>query len=370
LKIESVSTFLVPPRSAIVRITTDDGLTGYGEVTVEGRVKTQVAMVGELSNRLVGEDPRRVEYLWRKMVTGEFYRDGSHFFSAVSGIEQALWDALGKSFGVPVYQLLGGAVRDRIRIYRGVGGRTPQECAERALEALDQGLTAVKLGVDAYAGSHEGLATVKRAVAPALAVREAVGDRMDVMVDCHGRFSPATAAEVCRALEEIHPLFVEEPCYPENMRDVADLARKVRVPLALGERLYTRWGFRDVLERGGLAVVQPDPSHAGGISEMRKIATMAETYGVALAPHNPLSAVNLAAAIQVDASSPNFIIQECPNLGEGFLETPFEVKQGYIELPTAPGLGIEPDEDVLRNGSDVDWETPIGELPDGGLAPW
>jgi galactonate dehydratase len=370
MKIESITTYAFPPRSGLVRIATDDGIAGYGEITLEGRVKTQRTLVEGLAARLTGEDPRRIEYLWRRLVTGEFYRQGPSFFSAVSGIEQALWDILGKSLGVPVYQLLGGAVRDRIRVYRGAHGRTPEECAGNALAAFGEGLTAVKVGADAYAGFLEGPEAVRRAVAPAFAVRDAIGDRMDLMVDCHGRFSPATAEQVCRALEEVHPLFVEEPCYPENTTALPRLAEKVNVPIALGERLYTRWGFRDVLERGGLAVAQPDPSHAGGISETRKIAAMAETYGVALAPHNPLSAVNLAAAIQVDAVSPNFIIQEYTHLGEGLFKRPFQIRDGSIELSQEPGLGFEVNEGALQEKADVDWDTPIGDLPDGGLAPW
>lgn len=370
MKITAIRAYPFPPRYAIVRVATDEGLVGYGEVTLEGRVATQIALVDELSRRIMGEDPRRVGFLWRKMVIGDFYRQGPHFFSAVSGIEQALWGILGKSLGVPVHTLFGGPVRDRIRIYRGVGGNTLAETVERARAALEEGLTAVKVGVGVCARAHEGLAMVKQTIAPALTVRSAVGDRLDLMVDCHGRFSPATAEEVCRALEEVHPLFVEEPCYPENVADVARLAQKVRVPIALGERLYTRWDFRGPLERGGLAVVQPDPSHAGGIAEARRIAALAETYGVALAPHNPLSAVNLAAALQIDACSPNFLIQELAHLGEGLFKTPFRVEKGYIPVPESPGLGFELDEKALERPQPASWETPIEYTDDGAVAPW
>jgi galactonate dehydratase len=373
VKIVSVTARLIPPRWSLVRIETDTGLVGWGEPTLEGHARSAVTCVQENAPLLVGEDPRRVAHLWQALYRGSFYRGGPLLTSALSGIEQALWDIVGKDLGVPVYALLGGACRDRIRMYAHAGGATPEEAAASARRLQAQGFDCLKTGaVNEPTALVDTPRVVDEAVARIAAIRAAVGTDFDIAIDCHGRLSPAMALRFCDAVEPLRPMFVEEPVLPDNVEALARLTRQARVPIATGERLFTKWAFREVLERCTLAVVQPDLSHAGGILECHTIAMLAEAWYAGLAPHCPLGPVALAACLQVDACCPNFLVQEhgAAALGAGYLKQPFVVERGYIALPTGPGLGIEVDEEAIAAMPEHDWLTPQWRHKDGSVADW
>jgi galactonate dehydratase len=374
MKITKLETFLVKPRSLFLKIHTDEGPVGLGEPVLEGRARTCAQAVTELEPYLLGQDPCRVVHHWQAMYRHAFYRGGPILTSALSGVEQALWDLTGKAAGLPVYRLLGGPLRDRIRVYAGAGGGTPEEAAQSARARAQAGYTAMKTGVFGGRPARivESPAFVERAVATFAAMREAVGKEVDIAIDFHGAVSPQTAALLIKGLEPYQPLFVEEPVQCQNVAVLADLARKTHLPIATGERLFTKWGFREVLEQRAAAILQPDLSHAGGIFECRLIAGMAESYYAGIAPHCPLGPVALAACLQLDAAIPNFLIQEQGSLGVGYLKNPFVVKDGFIEIPPEPGLGIELDEEALADKiSREDWSSPQLYAPeDGAVVDW
>ncbi|ACU73873.1 Mandelate racemase/muconate lactonizing protein [Catenulispora acidiphila DSM 44928] len=381
MKITSLETFLVAPRWLFLRIGTDEGLAGWGEPVLEGRAETVRAAVAELSEYLIGEDPLRLEHHWQVLTKGGFYRGGPVLSSAVAGIDQALWDLAGKTYGVPVHQLLGGPVRERARVYAWIGGDRPTQVAELAAEQVEAGFTAVKMNGSAQMRHIDTPAATAAVTARVAAVREVLGADRDVVVDFHGRMSTAMSRRLLRMLEPLQPLFVEEPVLPENSRDLRSLAESSGVPLAVGERLYSRWDFRDVLP-SGIAVAQPDVSHAGGISELRRIAAAAETYDVAMAPHCPLGPIALAASLQVDFATPNFLIQEQSlglhyNRGNEMLDylldpEPLRVRDGHIDRLTGPGLGIEIDEAAVRRADETGhhWRNPVWHHQDGSFAEW
>lgn len=381
MKITSMKTYLIEPRWLFLRVETDDGIVGWGEPVVEGRAHTVAAAVDELSDYLLGADPRRIEDHWQVLTKGGFYRGGPVLSSAVAGIDQALWDIRGKSLGVPVHDLLGGAVRDRMRIYCWIGGDEPTEVAEQAARQVDSGLSAVKMNATGRMRPLETTAQISAAVDRVAAVREVLGPDRDVAVDFHGRISPALARVLCRELEPLHPMFVEEPLVPELSSDLRRICESTTIPIATGERLYSRWDFREILP-AGIAVAQPDVSHAGGISECRRIAALAEAYGTSLAPHCPLGPVSLAACLQVDFASPNALIQETSlgihyNTGSDLLDylvdaSVFEFADGSVERLTGPGLGIEVDERAVEEAAQVGhrWRSPIWRHGDGSFAEW
>jgi galactonate dehydratase len=276
----------------------------------------------------------------------------------------------GKALGVPVYKLLGGPVRDRIKIYGHTGGRTIEESAARAREQVAKGFKALKTGVSGGRPARviESPAFVERAVARFAAIREAAGDEIDIAIDFHGAVPPQTSALLIKALEPYQPLFIEEPVQCQNVDVLADLARKTHLPIATGERLFTKWAFREVLEKRAASILQPDIAHVGGIFEGRLIAGMAESYYAAIVPHCPLGPIALAACLQLDAATPNFLAQEQVTLGEGYLKEPFVFEDGYLHLPTAPGLGIELDEEALADKIGHDWRNPETYHPDDGAA--
>ncbi|MGQ9730469.1 MAG: galactonate dehydratase [Candidatus Zipacnadales bacterium] len=371
MKITKLETFFVKPRWVFLKVHTDEGLCGWGEPVVEGWSRTTAMAVQDMGRYLIGEDARRIEHHWQVIYRSAFYRGGPVLCSALSGIEQALWDLKGKALGVPIYELLGGAVRDRIRVYAHVGGTDPEAYAVSGRAALDRGFTVIKTNLLGAVRPVEGPAFVAEVVSRMAALRDSVGDCVDIGIDFHGRVSPAMAVRLCRALEPYCPLFVEEPCLPENVEAMAHVARQTAIPIATGERLFTRYGFREVLEKRAAAILQPDVSHAGGILETRKIAAMAETYYASIAPHCPLGPISLAACLQVDACTPNFLCQEQVTLGEGYLKQPFQMIDGYIPVPRGPGLGIEVDEEALAKQLDEgDWENPRLWHEDGSLADW
>lgn len=381
MKIISVETFLVPPRWLFCRIATDDGVVGWGEPVVEGRAATVRTAVHELADLIVGEDPLRIEDHWQVLTKGGFYRGGPVLSSAVAGIDQALWDIAGKVRGAPVHELLGGPVRDRVRVYSWVGGDEPTEIAEAVAEQLEAGFTAVKMNACGRLGPVATTAELDAIVARVSRVRELLGPSGDVAVDFHGRVSLANVRRLMPQLEPFSPLFIEEPLLPEEHRQLHRAVDATTIPIATGERLYSRWDFRDAFD-AGIAVAQPDLSHAGGISEVRRIAAMAEVYGVALAPHCPLGPLSLAASLQIAFATPNFLIQEQSrgihyNVGSDLLDyvldpTALTFTDGHARRPEGPGLGIEIDEEAVRraDASGHAWRSPTWRHDDGAFAEW
>ncbi|MEW2384364.1 galactonate dehydratase [Micromonospora sp. NPDC047707] len=379
--IARVETFLVAPRWLFVRVETTDGTVGWGEATCEGRSETVRTAVEQLSELLIGRDALRIEDHWQVMTKGSFYRGGPILASAVAGLDQALWDIAGKHFGAPVHQLLGGPVRDRIRVYGWVGGDEPAEVRDQISAAVESGLTAVKMNASGRMSPVASVRELDGVVERVAAAREVLGDERDVAVDFHGRFTLATARRVAPLLEEFRPFFLEEPVVPENSHLIGEFVRSTTTPVSTGERLYNRQEFLPVLQ-AGIAVAQPDLSHAGGITEVRKIAALAETYDVQLAPHCPLGPIALAACLQVGFATPNYLIQEQSigihyNLGAEVLDycldkTPLTFVDGYVERLTAPGLGIEIDEHAVRTADKRGhaWRSPTWRHRDGSYAEW
>ena len=378
MKITSVDLFPVPPRWLFVRIQTNDGLTGWGEPTVEGRALTTSTAVRELSDQLLGKDPRRIEDLFQAMHRGNFYRGGCILTSAISGVEQALWDIKAKSFGVPVYELLGGPVRDKMRLYAHIGGPTPEACATAAKAMVDKGFTALKMSVTQETEWIESPAAVDRAVAMFAETRTAAGRDTRIAIDFHGRVHRALARILAKELEQFSPYFYEELLLPEHNDALREVARAAAVPIATGERLYTRWEFKKILEDGVVDIVQPDVSHCGGIFEMRKIAAMAEAYDVCLAPHCPLGPVTFAASLQVDFCTPNALIQEQvftlqnEYVSDYTFNDPPIVENGFIALPRNPGLGVDINEAAVREATNenLSWRVPRLHTADGAVAEW
>lgn len=376
-----VETFLVPPRWLFVRIESESGIVGWGEATCEGSSETVRTAVHQLGEFLVGRDALRIEDHWQVMTKGSFYRGGPILASAVSGIDQALWDIAGKRYGAPVHQLLGGPVRDRIRVYGWVGGDEPDEVGDQISARLAEGLTAVKMNASGRMSPLATVAELDRVVRRVSAAREVLGDERDVAVDFHGRFTLANARRIAPLLEPYRPLFLEEPVIPENSHLIGEFVRCTTTPVSTGERLYSRQEFLPVL-RAGIAVAQPDLSHAGGITEVRKIAALAEVYDVQLAPHCPLGPLALAACLQVGFATPNYLIQEQSvgihyNQDADLLDyvldpAPFRFSGGYIERFTGPGLGVEIDERAVRTAADRGhaWRGPTWRHPDGSFAEW
>ena len=381
--ITDYSLFEVPPRWLFLRVETSDGRVGWGEPVVEGRAKTVRTAVEELfESYLLGSDPDRIEDHWQAMYRGGFYRGGPVLMSAIAGVDQALWDLKGHTYDAPVYELLGGAARDRIRIYQWIGGDRPQDVGREAAEKVEGGLTALKMNATPELRRIDSPASVAAAAERLESVRDTVGDRVDIAVDFHGRASKSMAKRLVVALEPFDPFFIEEPVAPGHEDALPSIAAHTSVPIATGERLFSRWDFKSVLADGAVDVVQPDLSHAGGITEVRKIGAMAEAYDAALAPHCPLGPIAFASSVQVDAATPNALIQEQSlNIHYNeesdmldYLTDPsvFDFEEGYIDLPDGPGLGIDVDEDVVRRRAEepVDWHSPIWRHPDGSVAEW
>jgi galactonate dehydratase len=346
-----------------VKIETDQaGLYGWGEASLEWKTRAVVGAVEDFAPMLLGEDPNRIEHIFQKLYRQSFWRVGVIGLSAISGIDQALWDIKGKILNRPVYDLLGGRVRDRVRMYTHLGGGDmravyethnrpdPGIFADRAAEVVAKGYTAVKVLITPPTEALNSIAAYQYAARGMEAMRRAVGDDVDIMVDCHGRHSPANALEFCRVLAPYRPYFVEEPVPPENVDAMAEVRRASPVPIATGERLLTRHDFRPVLEKHAADIIQPDLCHCGGLWEAKKIAAMAEAYYVGVAPHNPLGPVANAAALHFALSTPNFLIQE-DMLGDvpwrwDVVQSSLVTESGYWLPTTAPGLGIEVNEAV------------------------
>ncbi|MCW5852894.1 MAG: galactonate dehydratase [Anaerolineae bacterium] len=387
MKITRVSTLIVNANIRnwiFVKVETDQaGLWGWGEATLEWKTRSVVGAVEDFARLLVGEDPLRIEHLYQTMLRQPFWKVGVEGMTAISGIEQALWDIKGKALGVPVYELLGGRVRDRVRLYNHLGGGDarsmyasvePAEFAERALQVQAMGYTAVKFLPVPRTEPVEGTRSVRYAERLVRAVREAVGPDMDLMVDLHARCWPAMAIQYCQAFEPYGLFFFEEPCPTEDIEATAQVTAVSRIPIATGERLVGRHQFRDLLQARACHIIQPDLSHCGGLWEARKIAAMAETYSIAVAPHNPNGPIATAAAVHFALATPNWVIQEAissdvPWRGE-VLDEGLTFDAGAILPPPRPGLGVEVNEAVAAR---YPLRTEAEERyfhPDGAVADW
>jgi galactonate dehydratase len=382
MKIVSLSTFAVPPRWLFLKIETDEGISGWGEPVLEGRAQSVAAMVDELSDDLIGKDPRNIEDLWAVMYRGGFYRGGGVHMSAIAGIDQALWDIKGKALSLPVADLLGGPVREKIRVYSWIGGDGADDIANGARRAIDAGFTAIKMNGCEKLQNVDSYAKVDAAIARIAAAREVLGPHRGIAVDFHGRVHRPMAKILIKELEPFNLMFIEEPILSEHSDALRELAALSNTPLALGERLYSRWDFKRILSDGFIDIIQPDASHAGGITEVRKIATMAECYDVALALHCPLGPIALASCLQLDAVSQNAFIQE-QSLGIhynqkndllDYITNPeaFSYKDGYVSIPRGPGLGVEVNEEYVLEQASIGhrWRNPIWRHEDGSLAEW
>ncbi|WP_096437322.1 galactonate dehydratase [Alteribacter populi] len=382
MKITSMECFIVPPRWCFLKVETDEGLVGWGEPVVEGRAHTVKAAVKELEDYLIGSNPLAIEDTWNVLYRSGFYRGGPIHMSAIAGIDQALWDIKGKWLNVPVYELLGGACRDKMRVYSWIGGDRPDDVANEVKKQLESGFTAVKMNATNELQYIDSYKKVDEAVDRIAAIRDAVGDQVDVGIDFHGRVHKPMAKILAKALEPYRPMFIEEPVLPENNEALAEIAKNTSIPIATGERMYSRWDFKNLFEQGYADIIQPDLSHAGGITECRKIASMAEAYDIALAPHCPLGPVALASCLQVDAVSHNAFIQEQSfgihyNVGNDLKdyvtdESVFNFRDGFVELPKGPGLGIDIDEEKIRKAHDDNfkWKNPVWRHKDGSVAEW
>ena len=382
MKISDIRTYLVRPRWGFVEIETDDGLIGWGEPVIEGKAATVRACVEEMKPYLIGADPMKIEDLWNVLYRAGFYRGGPVIMSAIAGIDQALWDIKGKVYNAPVYDLLGGACRDSMRVYCWIGGDRPADVGAAALEKKNEGFTAIKMNATEelqMVDSYEKIDAVLERVA---AIRESCGKYFGIAIDFHGRVHKPMAKVLAKKLEEFNPMFLEEPVLCEHMSEFKEIARACNVPIATGERLFSKYDFRRLLEEGGVDIIQPDLSHAGGITEVRKIAAMAEAYDVALAPHCPLGPIALAACLQVDACSYNAFIQE-QSMGIHYNEfhgpldyirnpETYAFVDGHVEIPKLPGLGVEVNKDLVleENRTPHAWKNPVWRHRDGSVAEW
>ena len=382
MKIIGVNTYFVRPRWGFVEIETDTGLVGWGEAVLEGHAAAVLACVQEMKDYLIGADPQRIEDIWSTLYRAGFYRGGGVLMSAISGIDQALWDIKGKVFGVPVYQLMGGACRDKMKVYSWIGGDRPSDVGKAAKEKQEAGFTAVKMNATEelqMLDTYDKLDAVLERVA---AIREACGKYFGIAIDFHGRVHKPMAKVLAKKLEEFDPMFIEEPVLCENMECFKEIAQCCNIPIATGERLFSKWDFKRLLQTGGVDIIQPDLSHAGGITEVKKIAAMAEAYDVALAPHCPLGPIALAACLNVDASSYNAVIQEQSmgihyNVGKSVLDyvnnrEDFEFVDGYVQLPKLPGLGVDVNKELVleENRTPHNWKNPVWHHVDGSVAEW
>ena len=382
MKIQKINTYLVRPRWCMVEILTDDGFTGWGEAVIEGKASTVAACVNEMQEYLIGKDPTKIEDIWNMLYRAAFYRGGPILMSAIAGIDQALWDIKGKKFNAPVHELLGGACRDKIKVYSWVGGDRPSDVAMAAKEKQDQGFTAIKMNATEELQMVDTYDKIDAVLERVASIREACGKYFGIAIDFHGRVHKPMAKVLAKKLEQFDPMFIEEPVLCENMEEFKEIARACNIPIATGERLFSKYDFKRLLNAGGVDIIQPDLSHAGGITEVRKIAAMAEAYDVALAPHCPLGPIALNACLQVDAVSYNAFIQEQSmgihyNVGKSVLDyvvnkKDFEFKDGFVDMPKGAGLGVEVNKELIveENKTPHSWKNPVWRHKDGSIAEW
>lgn len=358
-----------------VLVRTDEGLTGVGEATLEGRAESVSAAVRDLSRRLVGEDPARIQHLWQRLYRQGFWRNGVIQMTALSAVDQALWDLKGKALGVPVYELLGGACRDRVRLYgNGPRGETPEALAASARRIVEAGFGALKMGGPSPTLPVDGAAALAPAVANVAAIREAVGPGVRIGIDVHGRLSPVMAIAFAEAVRPYGIWFLEEPVLPEFPLGMAEVARRSPVPVATGERLFGKWDFRELLVQDAASLWQPDLAHCGGISEGLRIAAMAELNFAGVAPHNPQGPVNTLASAHLAMAIPNFVALEFlfdrPSWEHELIKTPLQVEDGWLTVPPAPGLGVELDLEGCAAHPYRPSDQPHWFHEDGSVADW
>ena len=382
MKITKVNTYFVRPRWGFVEIETDAGVTGWGEAVLEGHAAAVLACVNEMSDYLVGKDPADIEGLWETLYRAGFYRGGGVMMSAISGIDQALWDIKGKVFGVPVYQLLGGKCRDKLKVYSWIGGDRPSDVGRAAKEKMDAGFQAIKMNATEELQMVDTYDKIDAVLERVAAIRESCGKFFGIAIDFHGRVHKPMAKVLAKKLEEFDPMFIEEPVLCENMEYFKEIAACCNIPIATGERLFSKFDFKRLLAVGGVDIIQPDLSHAGGVTEVKKIAAMAEAHDVALAPHCPLGPIALAACLQVDATSYNAFIQEQSigihyNVGKSVLDyvknqNDFRFVGGFVDLPKLPGLGVDVNRELVleENKNPHNWKNPVWHHADGSVAEW
>lgn len=382
MKITKLTTYRLPPRWMFLKIETDEGIVGWGEPVIEGKAKSVEAAVHELGEYIIGRDPARINDIWQTLYRGSFYRGGPILMSAISGIDQALWDIKGKALGVPVYQLLGGLVRDKIKAYSWVGGDRPADVIDGIKKLMAGGFDTFKLNGCEEMGIIDNARKVDAAIAVVAEIRAKFGNTIEFGLDFHGRVDAPMAKILIKELEPYRPLFIEEPVLAEQAEYYPRLAAQTHLPIAAGERMYSRFDFKRVLADGGLAIVQPDLSHAGGITECFKIAAMAEAYDVALAPHCPLGPIALASCLHLDFVARNAVLQEQSmgihyNQGAELLDyvvnkEDFNMVDGYFSPLMKPGLGVEINEEkvIACSKNPPDWHNPVWRYSDGAVAEW
>ena len=383
MKITDIKTYIMDAfrtNWTFIKVETDEGIYGWGEASLGTQEMALSGCVEDLKRLIIGRNPFEIEKMRFEVYRDIYWKGGPVLMSAISGIEMALWDIMGKALNVPVYTFFGGKMRDRVKMYANgwfSGSKTPENFAAKAKETVALGVKALKW--DPFGKSHMTISKEDMHLAVEIvgAVREAVGNDVELLIECHGRFNPYTAIEISRELAPFKPMLMEEPCPPDNLSAIAEVKKKSLIPIAAGERLFGKWEYRQFLEKQAISVVQPDICHCGGIFEGRKIAAMSELYFGTIAPHNPLGPISLAACLQLDACTPNFLAQEHPgnpdksDLGVGYIKEPFVIKDGYIETPTKPGLGVELDEEALADKIyDGKWSTPRLYHEDGSVADW
>ncbi|MEM1288878.1 MAG: galactonate dehydratase [Pseudomonadota bacterium] len=382
MKITKLTTYVVPPRWTFLKVETDEGVTGWGEPILEGHAETLAAKVHELEDFAIGANPLLIEDMWQKIYRNGCYRGGPILMSAISGLDMALWDIKGKWLGQPIHMLLGGQVRDKVRTYRWTGGDKPVDLADGVLKLRDEGFNAVKFNACAEMQIVDTYAKIDGVLKNLAAVREAVGDTMDMAFDFHGRIHAPMAKIMVKEVEPLRPMFIEDVVDGVHMDKMADINRHSTVPICVGERLYSRYDFKEVFEKRAASVINPDTAHVGGISEMLRIGAMAEAYDVALAPHCPLGPIALSACLQIDALCYNAFIQE-QSIGIHYNQgadvndyltedTKIKVVDGFLPIPQKPGLGIEVDEEVVREKAAIGhrWRAPTWRHEDGSIAEW
>jgi galactonate dehydratase len=381
VQITSAKIYKVKPRWIFLKMNTDEGIDGWGELISGTRTETVAAGAAEICSQLIGKDPLNIEDIWQRLYRF-FFRGGPVDMTILSGIEMALWDIKGKFYNLPVYEFLGGKAREKLMVYSWIGGDRPSDVANAAIERKKKGFKAIKMNATEEMHYIDSFKKVDAVLQRVNSIREAVGYDLEIGVDFHGRVHKAMAKVLARELEPYRPMFIEEPVLPENNEALAEISAHTSIPIATGERLYTRWGFKNILTNGVVDIVQPDLALTGGILEGKKIAAMAEAFDVAVAPHAPYGPVALAATMQLDACTPNVFIQEQSlgihyNKGFDLLDFVqnkdiFAYEDGFAQLPQGPGLGLKLDEEKIKQVSQtgLQWTNPKWQNHDGTVAEW
>lgn len=382
MKITKMNLYTVPPRWLFLEIETDEGITGWGEPVVEGRASIVKTAVEDFSDYLIGKDPMKIEDHWQAMYRGGFYRGGPEVMSAIAGIDQALWDIKGKYYNAPVYDLLGGKCRDKLKVYSWVGGDRPSDLLNGIQVLKDSGCTAIKMNGTEEMHYVDDFSKIEEVANRIAQVREKFGYEIGIGVDFHGRVHKTMAKVLARELDQFKLMFIEEPVMFQNNEALREIVKHTSTPIATGERMFSRWDYKNLFMDGYVDIIQPDVSHAGGISEVKKIVSMAEAFDVAVAPHCPLGPIALAACVQIDACTPNAFIQEQSlgihyNKGGDLLDyienkDMFQFENGFIQIPEGPGLGVVVNKEKVLEAAKIghNWKNPVWRNYDGTIAEW